>query len=182
MTIIYLPECNTQCYAVTARNNGWIRVQKIEHISNDENIIYEVDPRETFLGKSESCELTAISGAFNKSVFDGNTILLRMCDENNKHRYAYIGRDMIYSFLTDDKISKYVSKMGNNLTPYSMAIGDKNVYFLTPHFKYISKKLIDDELINQDEDTVDLFNYLLSNYEKDTFRKLQIDKIPSNFD
>ena len=29
---------------------------------------------EIFLGKCESCEMTAFSGAFDKSVFDGNTI------------------------------------------------------------------------------------------------------------
>ena len=42
---------------------------------------------ETFLGKSESCTMTAISGAFNKSMFEGNTILLKTSEEYNKHRY-----------------------------------------------------------------------------------------------
>ena len=57
-----------------------------------------------------------MSGAFDKSVFDGNTILLKISEENGKHRYVYIGGDMICSFLTSDNIYKYISNMGNNLT------------------------------------------------------------------
>ena len=72
---------------------------------------------EIFLGKSESCMMTAFSGAFEKSVFDGNTILLKISEENNKHRYLYVGGDMVCSFLTNDKIYKYMSSMGNNLIP-----------------------------------------------------------------
>ena len=67
--------------------------------------------------------MTAMLGAFDKSVFDGKTILLKKSEENDKHRYVYIGGNMICSFLTDDKIYKYVSNMGNNLTPYSIAVG-----------------------------------------------------------
>ena len=39
---------------------------------------------ETFLGKSQSCSMTASSGAFDNSCFDGNTILLRVGIENGK--------------------------------------------------------------------------------------------------
>ena len=87
---------------------------------------------ETFLGKSESCDMTDFSGARDKEVIDGNTILLKIGEENNKHRYLYIGGDMVCSFLTNDRIDKYISNMGNNLTPYSIAIGLENVYYLTP--------------------------------------------------
>ena len=83
---------------------------------------------EIFLGKSESC-VTAFSGAFNKPVFHGNTILLKKGQENDKHRYLYIGGDMVCSFLTNDKIYKHISNMGNNLVPYSIAIGEENIYF-----------------------------------------------------
>ena len=61
---------------------------------------------EIFLGKSESCEMTAFSGAFDKSIFDGNTILIKIGEENSKHRYVYIGGDMVCSFLTNDRIYK----------------------------------------------------------------------------
>ena len=80
MTSINLTENNTTCYAVTFKNNGWISVQKFEDKPLDKNIIYTVNPLETFLGKSESCLMTAMSGAFDKSVFDGNTILLKISE------------------------------------------------------------------------------------------------------
>ena len=152
MTIIYSTKNNTECYGVTFQNKGWIKIQKFEDISDDKNIKYKVNPIETFLGKSESCTITAMSGAFNKSVFDGNTILLKISEENNKHRYVYIGGDMICSFLTNDKICKYISIMGNLLTPYSIAIGEENIHFLSPHFRFVEK-----EKIHHDDD-VELFD------------------------
>ena len=149
MTIIYLTEYNTKCYAVTARNKGLIREQKLEDISNEEHIIYEVNPMETIWSNSHLCSMTEFSGARDKEVFNGNTILLEIGQENNKHKYVYIGGDMIYSFLTDDKMYKYVSNMGNNLTPYSIAIGLENIYYLTPYFKFIKKEIIDESDIDK---------------------------------
>ena len=61
MTIIYVTENNTKCYGVTAPNKGWIRVQKMEDISNDENKIYQVNPMETFLRKSQLCSMREFS-------------------------------------------------------------------------------------------------------------------------
>ena len=87
--------------------------------------------------------MTEFSGAEDKKVFDGNTILLKIGEENNKHRYVYIGGDMVCSFLTNDRIYKYLSNMGNNLTPCSIAIGYENKYYLTPDLKYIKKENID---------------------------------------
>ena len=63
-----------------------------------------------------------MSGALDKSVFDGNTVLLKISEENGRHRYVYIGGNMICSFLTNDNIYRYTSNMGNNLTRYSIAI------------------------------------------------------------
>ena len=103
MTITYVTEYNTKCYGVTFQNNGWIKVKKFEDISDDKNTKYCVKPLQIFLGKSESCLMTAISGSFNKKVFDGNTNLLRISEENDKHRYLSIGGDMVCSFLTNDK-------------------------------------------------------------------------------
>ena len=56
------------------------------------------------MSKCQVCDMTIFSGALDKSVFDGNTILLEISEENNKHRYIYIGRDMVCTFLTNDKI------------------------------------------------------------------------------
>ena len=111
-----MAENNCRCLAVTFKNNGKIRVQKLEDIfGDDKNIIYEVNPMETFIGKSEDCEMTYFSGARDKKVFDGNTILLKVSEENNRHGYVYIGGDKVCSFLTNDRIYKYISNMGNNL-------------------------------------------------------------------
>ena len=61
----------------------------------------------------------------------------------------YIGGDMICSFLTNDNICQYITKMRNNLTTYSIAIGEENIYFLTPHFKFIKRdRIVDSELLN----------------------------------
>ena len=171
MTIIYVTENNCKCYGVTLQNKGWIKVQKLEDVSEDKNILYKVNPMKIFLGKSESCEMTAFSGAFDKSVFGGNTLLLKIGEENNRHRYVYIGGDMIYSFLTNDRIYKYISNMGNNLVPYSIAIGWESIYYLTPYFKFIKKENIDENDIDK------LFDYdNISNCQK-----LRVYKIHSNY-
>ena len=77
MTIIYITEQNGRCYGVTFKNSECVKVQKLEDISNDENTVSNIKPIETFLSKSHTCDMTAISGAFDKMVFDGKTILLK---------------------------------------------------------------------------------------------------------
>ena len=143
MTIIYITEYNCKCYAVTLENKGWIKLQKFEDESLDENIIYTVNPMETFLGKSKSCSMTALSGAFNKACFDGNTILLKVGIENGKNKYVYIGGNMVASFVTRDNIYEYISNIARNLSPYSFAIGKENYYLLAPNFSFIKKDKID---------------------------------------
>ena len=160
MTIIYVRENNCECYGVTLQNKGWIKVQKLKDISNDKNIIYKVNPMETFLGKSQLCDMTEFSGARDKEVFYGNSILLKIGEENNKHMYVYIGGDMVCSFLTNDRIYKYISSMGDNLTPCSIAIGWENIYYSTPYFRFIKKENIDVDDINNlsDIDYDDMMN------------------------
>ena len=58
MTIIYVTEKKCKCFGVTFENNGLVKVQKLEDVSNDKNIIYKVDPMETFLCKSHLCDMT----------------------------------------------------------------------------------------------------------------------------
>ena len=52
MTIRYVTENNCQRLAATFKNNGVVKVQKLEDSSEDKNIIYEVNPMETFIGRS----------------------------------------------------------------------------------------------------------------------------------
>ena len=62
--------------------------------------------------------------------------------------------------------------MGNNLSPYSIAIGRQNIFYSTPYFKIIKKENIDENDINK------LFDYQdLSNCQK-----LRTYKIHSNND
>ena len=172
MTVIYITENNCECYAVTLENKGWVKVQKFNDESLDENIIYTVNPMKTFLGKSKSCSMTALSGDFDKGCFDGNTILLKVGIENGKNKYVYIGGDMVCSFMTSDNIYEYISNMGNDLTPYSIATGEKNYYLLAPNFSFIKKDKID-------------YNTLLNGIyvpESDLpFEKLELCKIHSNY-
>ena len=134
------------------------------------------------MGKSKSCMMTAFSGAFNKPVFEGNTISLRISEENDKHRYLYIGSDMVCSFQTNDKIYEYISNMGNNLVPYSITIVEENIYFSNPDFEFIKKENIKNiKLMEKIEKFVDLFDYRDSNCRKDSFKKLRTYKNHSNY-
>ena len=173
MTVIYITEDNCECYAVSFENKGCVKVQKFEDVSEiDKNIIYSINPMKTFLGKSQRCSMTALSGAFDKSCFDGNTILLKVGIENGKNKYVYIGGDMICSFMTSDNIYEYISNMGNNLSPYSIATGEKNYYLLAPNFSFIKKDKID-------------YNTILNGIyvpESDLpFEKMELCKIHSNY-
>ena len=76
---------------------------------------------------------------------------------------------MICSFLTIDRIYKYISNKGNNLTPCCIAIGWENIYFLTPYFKFTKKENIDEN------DTDMLFGY----QKVSNCRKLRVYKIDS---
>ena len=77
-------------------------------------------------------------------------------------------------FFSNDNIYKYISIMGINLTPYSIALGDENIYFLTPHFKFIIREKIDDnELLKAIKGNVDPFNYHVSICGKYSLKKLR---------
>ena len=174
MTVIYITEDNCKCYAVTFENNGFVKVQKFEDESLGENIIYTVNPMKTFLGKSQRCSMTALSGAFDKCCFDGNTILLKVGIENGKNKYVYIGGDMVCSFMTSDNIYEYISNLGNNSSPYSIATGVKNYYLLAPNFSFIKKDKIDYDII--------LDGIYVPDFDlKESFEKLELCKIHSNY-
>ena len=65
--------------------------------------------------------------------------------------------------------------MGNNLSPYSIAVGDENICFLTPHFNFIKEdKIVESEFLNINESSVDPFDYHISNCGKDSLKKLRI--------
>ena len=56
---------------------------------------------------------------------------------------------MVCSFLTNDRIYKYISNIGNKLTACSIAIGWENIYYLTPYIKITKKENIDENNIDE---------------------------------
>ena len=81
---------------------------------------------------------------------------------------------MVCSFLTADVIYKNISNMGNSLTPYSIAKGWENIYYLTPYFRFSKKENIDVDDIDK------LFDI---DYDDITSReKIEKNKIHSNYD
>ena len=91
MTVIFLTEHNCRRYAVTFENNGCVRVQKFKDIPDYEKNIWRVKPLRMSLGKNGICRMTEVLGAYDKENYDGNTILLKISEENDKHRWVYIG-------------------------------------------------------------------------------------------
>ena len=174
MTIIYITGTNCECYGVTFQNNGCIKVQKFEDISKDKKTIHSVKPMEIFLGKSQVCNLTMFSGAFDKKSIWWKHILLKISEENGKHKYVYIGGDMVCSFMTSDNIYEYISNMGNNLCPYIVATVEENYYLLAPNFKFIKKDKIDYDVIL---DGI----YVRDSDLKESFEQLELCKIHSNY-
>ena len=78
---------------------------------------------------------------------------------------------MICRFLTNDNTYKYISNMGKNLSPWSVAIGDENIYFLTPHFQFNKReKGNDNELLKTKEGSADPFIIMLQIVEKTCFK------------
>ena len=145
MTILYLTEYNTKCYGVTYENIGYIKLQKLEDFSDDKELYTRSILCKHFWVKAnlvwwQQCRELLINRYLKEILF-----YLKRCignnnkgnNKNNKHRYVFIGGDLICSFLTIDKIYKYISNMGINLTSYSIEIGWENIYFLTPHFKFV---------------------------------------------
>ena len=108
-------------------------------------------------------------------MFDGNTILFKISEENEKHRSVYIGGDMVCSIMTSDNIYEYISNMGNKLCPYSVATGEENYYLLAPNFKFSKKVKIG---YNTILDGI----YVLDSDLKESFKELKLCKIHSNYD
>ena len=119
--------------------------------------------------------MTTFSGAFDKKVFDGNTVLLELSEENEKHKTVCIGGDMVCSFMTSDNIYEYISNMGNNLCPHSVATGDENYYLLASNFKFIKKDKID---YNSILDGI----YVPDPDLKESFEEVELCKIHSTYD
>ena len=120
--------------------------------------------------------MTEFSGAGDKAEFDGNTLLLE-CEDNE---FVYTSGIEISKFKTDDKTIDYISFMGNNMIPYTFAIGEKNTYFISTHYKFIENNKIDEgTLLNTTNNNLDPFDYHLEKYGQNSFKTLDKARIHS---
>ena len=92
--------------------DGSVNAYKYDKCKFDQPFL-SFKPKHIFIGKSKVCPTTQFSGANDSSGFDGNTLLLE-CEDNE---YVYISGLEIFKFKTDDKITDYISLMGNNMVP-----------------------------------------------------------------
>ena len=114
--------------------------------------------------------MTQFSGANDSSSFYGNTLLLEF--ENNE--YVFISGLEIFKFKMDKKIIDYISLMGNNMVPYTFAVGEKYTYFLSSRYKFIQNDRIEDgTLLNATNNNLDPYVYHLEKCDIDAFKKLE---------
>ena len=162
--------------------DGSAFVYKIEKCKFDQPF-FSFKPKHIFIGKSKVCPMTDFSGAGDKIDFDGNTLLLE-CEDNEN---LYISGLEIFHYKTDDKIIDYISLMGNNIVPYTFAIGEKCTYFISTHYKFIENDNIEEgTLLNARNDSSDPFDYHLDRCGIVSFKVLEYNEIhtfyPHNVD
>ena len=119
--------------------DGNVYLYKYENCKFDQPFL-SFEPKHIFIGKSKVCPMTKFSGAGDKIDFDGITLLLE-CGGNE---YVYFSGLEIFKFKTDDKFIDYISLMGNNFIPYAIIIGEKYIYFIAHHYKFIEKDKIEE--------------------------------------
>ena len=114
--------------------------------------------------------MTEFSDTGDKEEFDGNTLLLE-CEDNE---YVFISGLEIFKFKTGDKIIDYISLIGNNMIPYTFAVGEKHTYFLSCHYNFIENDKIEERtLLNATNNSLDPYHYHVQRGGKDAFRKLE---------
>ena len=137
--------------------DGTVYVYKLETYNFDQPFL-SFQPKNGFIGKPKVCKRSNFSGAYDNANFDGNTILLD-CQDNE---YVFISGREIIKFQTDDMFIDYISLMGNNMSPYTFAIGEKYTYFSSVHHKVIENDEFEEgTLLNATNDSLDLFDYHL---------------------
>ena len=114
--------------------------------------------------------MTEFSGAHNKNVFDGNTLLLE-CKDNE---YVHIFGSQITKFNTNVRNKNYISPIGNNMIPYAIILGEENTYFLYHRYKFIeSDKIEEDKLLNRTDNSLDPYDYHVERCGENSFKKLE---------
>lgn len=96
--------------------NAWLY---IEHVITIKNYM------KVWIGESISNKTTTWLGT-NNDEFLGNSILVN----TKPFRYLFIGGN-VYEFSSDEEIKNFYAPVGNNDVPYSYAISEKYVYFMS---------------------------------------------------
>ena len=149
--------------------DGNVNVYKYEKCKFDQPIL-SFEPKHIFFGKSKVCAMTEMSGAGDEIDFGGNTLLL----ESEDNEYVYISGLETSKFKTDDKIIDYISLIGNNMIPYTFAVGEKYTYFLSSHYKFIENDNIEEgTFLKATKNCLDPYDYHVEKCGKDAFKKLE---------
>ena len=70
--------------------------------------------------------------------------------------------------------------MGNNMCPYTIAIGEKNTYFISIHYKFIENDKIEEgSFFSATNNSLDSFVYHLTKCGVDSFKTLERSQIHS---
>lgn len=120
--------------------------------------------QKVFVGKNYS-----EYNGYTKNSNAGNSILLHL----SGNRYVEIGPE-IYEFRTPkgDHIIKYWSDVGNNDVPYPVALGEKNVYFVTGNCaSYVPRKAFAPDIVWHDA-YQDFYGHTKNPWYSKTYGKL----------
>ena len=171
---IFMIQYNYQSkYLVVIDGDGY--VYKYDKCKFDQPFL-SFRSKHIFIGKSKTCPMTEFSGANDSPDYDGNTLLLEFED----NEYVYISGLEIFKFKTDDKIIDYISLMGNNMIPYTFAVGEKYTYFLYDRYKFFENDKIEEgTLLNATNGSFDPYDYHLEKCGIDSFKKLERNLIHS---
>ena len=146
-----------------------VNVYKYDRCKFDKPFLY-FQAKNNFIGKSKICPMTDFFQAEYKEEFDGNTFLLEC--ENNE--YVYISGLEIFNFKTGDKFIDYIFLIGNNMIPYTFAVGERYTYFLSSHYKFIENdRFGQGTLLNATNNSLNPYDYHVEKCSKNAFKKLE---------
>jgi len=148
---------------VYKKDNNYSDYDDNDEIENSytENVETFYDIKEVFIGKSTINKMTEYSCGYG-SKFDGNSILLKINDENE---YVFIGHK-IFSFQTDKKIIKFVSDVGNSSVPYPYAIDEDDSYYFLLKCAILKDPLIKYEIEVKKDNPYIYFYSLIRNIKE----------------
>jgi hypothetical protein len=80
-------------------------------------------------------------------IYNGNSILIQL----TPNKYMHIGCE-IFTFVTKDIITDFLSPVGNSDVPYPIAYGTENVYFMLDKKYYSNDDILLEKTVSNSED------------------------------